>query len=274
MARQKYPSDGRPYFRCLTDILHDPKLNGDCPPDVFIFYIRLLAMLQQNQSRDGVIRLDRRALNSCAVREQHRHSLRTACVGAARKLYRLSVEDVHTVITVPNWAEIQGFAPTQLRCDSGEIPAKREEENRVDKKLQRAPAKPPRVRATFKPEPWSLELADLLHDRLEHVAGASFTRGWRNRWAHEIEKMPREIPELRIMEAAERSKRIEFAIEWALGPDNLGQQYEVVIRSAAALREKWPKLVSQAARKSRPARQNEEFVKRNLQSLAAERKGY
>lgn len=141
MARQRFPSDHRGWFRCLEDILDDPKLNGDCPADCFRFYIRLLAMLQRVGSRDGSIALDRHALGGLAGREQHRCALRVARVGAARKLYALCVEGPRTLITVSNWAKIQGFAPTPLRENAGT----RLDETRLDKTLQesRPAASPP-----------------------------------------------------------------------------------------------------------------------------------
>ncbi len=140
MARRKFPSDGRPWFRCLTDLLYDERLNGDCPADVAWFYIRLLAMLQQTGSRDGVISLDRRALNLCACREQHRHALHTARTGAARKLYTLSVDGAYTLITVPNWPIIQGFTPKQTVPREEEI---RGEESREEG--QERTSSPPRA---------------------------------------------------------------------------------------------------------------------------------
>ena len=50
VAKRKFPEDGRPWFRCLADILHDPKLNGDCPVDVAWFFMRLLAILETSKS--------------------------------------------------------------------------------------------------------------------------------------------------------------------------------------------------------------------------------
>ena len=90
MTRRKFPDDERDWFRCLTDILYDEKLNGDCPPEVAWFYVRLLALLKQTGSKDGSISLDRRALGFCACRAQHRHSLRIARAGAVRGLYTMS----------------------------------------------------------------------------------------------------------------------------------------------------------------------------------------
>jgi len=43
-------------------------------------------------------------------------------------------------------------------------------------------------------------------------------------------------------------------IEWALGPENLGREYEVVIRSGDSLRRKWPQLVAAARRRQREGR--------------------
>ena len=121
-ARQKFPDDGRAWFRVTSDLLDDPKLNGDCSADVFRFYLRLLAMLNRTRNTTGTIALDRRALNSCAVREQHRHALRVARAGALRNLYTLSTDGLQTLITVPKWPEIQGIAsPTKLELEETKL---------------------------------------------------------------------------------------------------------------------------------------------------------
>lgn len=62
-----------------------------------------------------------------------------------------------------------------------------------------------------------------------------------------MERLVRECPELQA-DGVRRSEHIQGAIRWALGPQNLGQEYEVVIRSGRALREKWPKLRAAAKR--------------------------
>ena len=107
--RQRFPKDGRDWFRVCADLLDDPKLNGDCSADVFRFYVRLLAMLSRTRSQDGSILLDRRALALCAGREQHRHALRVAREGAARGLYTLSTEGAHTLTRCAKWPELQGL---------------------------------------------------------------------------------------------------------------------------------------------------------------------
>lgn len=93
----------------------------------------------------------------------------------------------------------------------------------------------------------SLRLASLLSELLQNVPGARIPRGARRRWGREIDRLIREAPELR--EAEDPYPHLEAAVRWALGPDNLGQPYEVVIRSGSSLREKWPKLVAAARRK-------------------------
>jgi len=114
-ARQKFPDDGRAWFRVTSDLLDDPKLNGDCSADVFRFYFRLLAMLSRTRNTTGTIELDRRALMFCAVRERFGAALALARHGAGRGLYTLSIEAGTTVVRVAKWPELQGLGiPTRL----------------------------------------------------------------------------------------------------------------------------------------------------------------
>lgn len=59
--------------------------------------------------------------------------------------------------------------------------------------------------------------------------------------------MPGEIAELRNGRPPE--DLITAGIEWALGSENLGGEFEVVVRSGEALRRKWPQLVAAARRR-------------------------
>lgn len=125
MTRKKhgsYPSEHRRYFRVQEDILDDPKLDDELPADVFRFYFRLLAMLNRTKSKDGSIVLSKRALCLLAGRERHGYALATASSGAVAELYSLSHRDGKTFVTVPKWAENQGFARTGFGSDSDEIP--------------------------------------------------------------------------------------------------------------------------------------------------------
>lgn len=99
---------------------------------------------------------------------------------------------------------------------------------------------------------WALTLADLMIELLEPVPGARIPPGARSRWAREIVKMPKQIPGLRKLE--DPAPTIEAGIRWVLGPDNVGQLYEVVVRSGNALLVKWPKIVAAARRHSAKAR--------------------
>jgi len=124
MARKPgevFPSDRRRWFRLYEDLLDDPALNS-VAPDVFRFYVRLLAMLNRTKQRDGTIRFDRFALNACAMREQRRHALSVARSGAEAGLFTLSEEGADVLIQVPKWAELQGVAPAEPRRDPSRTP--------------------------------------------------------------------------------------------------------------------------------------------------------
>jgi len=123
-----------------------------------------------------------------------------------------------------------------------------------------APTARPISKAKKQPEPWSLHLSRILQELLVDVPGARFPTGCEQRWAREIERLAQEVPELRALSEDDRNKRIEFAIRWALDTEkNLGQEFEVVIRSGRGLREKWPKLVAAAQRESRGATDQQSF---------------
>lgn len=94
----------------------------------------------------------------------------------------------------------------------------------------------------------ALECSDLLIELLRPVPGAVIPRGARTSWAREIVRLAETCPEL-AGNGADPQPHIEAGIRWALGPENLGQPYEVVIRSGRSLREKWPKLVAAARRR-------------------------
>jgi hypothetical protein len=143
--------------------------------------------------------------------------------------------------------------------DGGVAPAARpitKQAEAITDPPQKPPKRPPRS-----PEAWSLRLSRILQELLADAPGARFPAGCENRWAREIERMPKEVPELRALAPEDCEKRIEFAIRWALGPDNLGREFEVVIRSGKALREKWSKLVAGAQRTGRQGVQTEAFQK-------------
>lgn len=149
----------------------------------------------------------------------------------------------------------RGGDPTHPRpSDTPNTDTPNTEEESRDK---RATSRPTRSARSASPEE-ALRCAEVLIECLEPVAGARIPRGARTRWATEIARIPAEVPELRA-NGAEPWSHIEAAIRWALGPENLGQEYEVVIRSGRSLREKWPKLVAAAQRHQRKTQPLEEF---------------
>lgn len=122
MPRPSYPSDHRRWFRVREDILDDQKLTN-VSAEAFRFFIRLLAMLNRTKTTDGNIRLDRYALNGCAMREQLRHSRSTAREGATAGLYSMREDGSDTLFRVPKWAKTQELSPARLRSRSGRSPS-------------------------------------------------------------------------------------------------------------------------------------------------------
>jgi hypothetical protein len=154
------------------------------------------------------------------------------------------------VIEVRNFARKQGFDSARRGVTPrNSAPSEEPKNRRTEEPIPRSAS--PRSR-TARPKaslpPWALECSRLLIELLEPVPGARIARGAETAWAKQIARMPDEIPELRGNGKAPE-EHIAAAIRWALGPENLGREYEVVIRSAKSLREKWPQLVAAARRR-------------------------
>ncbi len=121
MSRQSYPSDHRRWFRVAEDILDDPKL-AECPDSACWLFIQILALLNRSKSRDGVLTVPARYLNSATNRNRH---------GTDMLLSRLQVGGIleyerqgkSTIIRVHKWAKHQGFSPARLQPDSARTPA-------------------------------------------------------------------------------------------------------------------------------------------------------
>lgn len=103
------PSEHRRYFRVMEDILDDPKLAA-VSADGFRAYFQILAMLNRTKSRDGKLTLNKFSMMAATSKGR---------ADSARKLLQhladiglMSVEhrgDV-ALLSVPKWAENQGFA--------------------------------------------------------------------------------------------------------------------------------------------------------------------
>ena len=100
------------------------------------------------------------------------------------------------------------------------------------------------------PDPWALELAEVLIEKIRPITGARIPRGSKFRWAREMENLVAETPSLARSQGDGTLRR---GIEWAFSDANLGLEYEVVIRSGSALRRKWTTLCEAKKRSKRKA---------------------
>ena len=121
MARKSYNSDHRRYFHVMEDILDDPKFSELGLEDVGL-YIKLLAVLNRQKSRDGKGVLDRFAACSVAHRERFAYAKPAYSRLEAHGLIRLRYVDGGLEYIIPNWAKLQRYRPANLRPDSGDIP--------------------------------------------------------------------------------------------------------------------------------------------------------
>ncbi len=128
MPRRKFPSDHRPWFRVLDDILTDPKLNELDLADQMVF-IRILALLNHRDSTDGILHVTDHAGYLITRRKSRGYWLKPLRKLDGTGLLCGKFDQEPVEIIVPKWARIQGFAP----ADSVSIPSLREEESRVDK---------------------------------------------------------------------------------------------------------------------------------------------
>ena len=122
------------------------------------------------------------------------------------------------------------------KCSTVATDAKRRSESRRPSKI---------------PPAWALGISDEMIEALRGVRGAVIGRGARTAWARDIAALRAEAVELARLDDDEASRQIQRALAWALGPENLDQEFEVVIRSGGALRKKWPQLVAGARRRRR-----------------------
>lgn len=122
MARERYPSDHRRWFRVAEDVLDDPRLNAVSLEDQAL-YFRLLATLNRQKSRDGWGHLDTFAACALARRERWAYALPAFDRLAAGGLVTLRYRDGGVSYLIAKWPEHQGFTPSELRRNSGATPA-------------------------------------------------------------------------------------------------------------------------------------------------------
>ncbi len=246
------------WFRVADSILREPWTR-----DQKLMVVLLCAHLNQRWARDGLTpdQACRAVISPGVLTEITGTSHRGYAQKSLRTLEELLTISVRTrgeltEIHWPKFAEFQELRsrtrgnPEPLDCPeiAPSASASAEEKNKRKKRVSREDRSTPRAPRNLKPLPpdWALNCAELLIDLVRPVPGARIPRGARVNWAKEIAAIPREVPSLTGEDAA---KQIEAGIRWALGPDNLGQEFEVVIRSGSSLRKKWPQLVQAAKRK-------------------------
>ena len=233
------------WVRQPTSILREP-----WRPLLKLFIVQLSCALGDRWARDRLPREE--ACRAVFSREEMMHlggvrdarALRRLCADAASAVRLSCVERAgYWYVDWPKWAELQclppdagataGHRPAQSAPAPAPVPSREEEEKK--KTVPRS-----------QPAGWAVTLSELLITLLEPVPGARIPRGAKTRWASEIEALAKEAPELANGNA---TKHLEAGIRWALGPENLGREFEVVIRSGQSLRQKWPQLVAAARRK-------------------------
>jgi hypothetical protein len=106
----------------MEDILDDDKLNAVSLSDQML-YLRLLAVLNRQKSRDGRGYLHRIAATALADRERWAYAKPAYDRLLAGGLVELTHLEGGLEYLVPNWPERQGFAPTKLRRDSDVTPS-------------------------------------------------------------------------------------------------------------------------------------------------------
>lgn len=112
MARRdgyQRPSEHRRYIRLMEDVLDCPKL-AQVDGDAFRAYVQILLMLNRAKSRDGSLTLNQHA--AMAATRKGRKDAAFRLLRCLADVGLMSVEHRGDVasITVPKWAELQGYA--------------------------------------------------------------------------------------------------------------------------------------------------------------------
>jgi hypothetical protein len=249
-------TDRKPYCRIETSLYREA-----WPGDLKLALVNLVMLMCDRWARDRLtteqaIQVVLSKAQVAEVSGKHRTDVASKLLQRLADVASISIERQgdFTAIRWPKLAETQGWASRDRANSARKRPRSAPAPAPAPAKDKSGPlARPKSAKSTPRnPEPWSLHLSRILQELLADVPGARLPAGCERRWAREIERLAQEVPELRALTPDDRDKRIEFAIRWALDPaTNLGQEFEVVIRSGRGLREKWPKLVAGAQRKGR-----------------------
>ncbi len=133
--------------------------------------------------------------------------------------------------------------------------------------------RPPKPKRKKKPPPpgWALDTAQHLIAHLTEVPGARIPKNALMAWAREIELMPHEIPELKliVMQGGPEAfvQRVRAGIEDATGLEAMRSEdphvrrYSPQIRCGKSLREKWDQITAAAARRKPRNLSPEDFAR-------------
>jgi hypothetical protein len=141
----------------MEDVLDSPKFSSH--EWTLGAYIRVLAMLNRTKSRDGILRASPRVLAVLMGRSRGDLVGKRLALGAHLGLWSAARYADYTLILVANWAERQGFAPSELRQDSVQTP-----------RTTPTPTPTPKKEKATPPSASAMGLAGLLREELEkHV---------------------------------------------------------------------------------------------------------
>lgn len=231
--RRRYPSDHRAYFRVMESILDDERLNSLDLADQMLF-MRLLATLNRQESRDGAGFLPWRAAAALALRYRPAYVKQAFSRLHATGLVTFSYRDAGVSYTVAKWAKIQGFAPTDLRLDSDAAPLPRGKERRPE---ERSPKRRPLAAAEI--DPSALAFATDFRSALErvHPGFKPPTTTAFGKWVSEARTLLRERPEAEVRSLA----------SWlfdAASPSEGASFWRSVVLSVPKFREKYDQLAA------------------------------
>ncbi len=260
MARQRYPSDERrlkqrPHVKVHLSIRSHPKFADvfEDPEQRGIWLGLMLLGVQYHAAKtDNVVSLgiaDLAWITGRTQRAPAERSLRTLC---ERMEWTCRTVGRRWEVTLRNLEYKQGFGYAPTPVATRDYAASEEQKNRRTEEQRVGTQGAPRTAVKPPPATWALNLSGILVDKITPITGARIPRGASTRWAREIEKLKDETPTLN-RNTNYAAGQIRSGIYWAFSPANLGLEFEVVIRSGSALREKWSKLCEAKKRSKRRA---------------------
>lgn len=292
MSRPRYPSDEarlkvRPHIKVhLTVATHrktaeawaDPRMRG-----MLVELWRLAHEAHASKTHDEVI-LSPGSVVDVTGNPHHfyaRRLLRSLCKSVG---YGYRESGVSTIVSIRNFAKKQGLDSAVRGADAehyaetsatpppsasasasaleSSLPPRSHTEASTPSvtlsgtrsaRSRPAPAAPlfePKAKTNGTLPAWSYEAADALIRHVSETPGARIARGARSPWAREIAKLASEV---KGVEPEKIGEHVTNTIDWLFGPENCGE-FEIVVRSARTLREKWSQIQAKRSRSQRNAK--------------------